>query len=87
MQGYELSEEERGAQGILYNSDERFNYVTGSICDMSSGYLYKEEEKELVPCYVISMARGNLAVYFDIYTAELLGFNNFSEGRGASYAN
>ena len=87
VQGYELSEEERGAQGILYNSDERFNYVTGSICDMSSGYLYKEEEKELVPCYVISMARGNLAVYFDIYTAELLGFNNFSEGRGASYAN
>ncbi|MCI8630912.1 MAG: hypothetical protein HFG67_01395 [Firmicutes bacterium] len=76
-----LKNAEKVEQDLLHSSDERFNYVADAICDMSSGYLYREEENELTPCYVLFMNSGNLAVYFDIYTADFLGFNNFAEGR------
>ncbi len=63
------------------NADKRFDYVSAAVSDVTYGYLFMEEEKELHPCYILFLNSGNLAFYFDLYTTELLEYNNFYEIR------
>ena len=65
---------ERGAE-------EHFDAVVRAISDMDYGYVLQREEQALRPCYTVFLNSGELAVYFDLYTAEYLGANRLYESR------
>lgn len=57
----------------LNGSEERMNYVFDAVCDMTTGYLYIEDENKLKPCHALVLDGGKLTVYFDLETGTWIG--------------
>ena len=56
------------------NSDEAFNFVSGSLTGMSSGYYENKAARVLVPCWVVTTAQGTV-FYFNLYDGTPLGYS------------
>lgn len=61
---------------------DEFNVVASQIDDMRNGYVFMKKSSTIVPCHIVTMAEYNLEVYFDIYTAQPLGYSRNDLRRG-----
>lgn len=71
--GEEAKNRDEEGRYRMTGSEDRMNYVFDAVCDMTTGYLYIEDENKLKPCHALVLDGGKLTVYFDLETGKWIG--------------